>query len=112
MSREPQYRITDLTKRISSLERPTLPSRQPPVTGVHCCLPIISPPPPIVDLLNMHSGDQESGASQNSRDIGQATSTNISPQPPSTIASDVAPINMLLDEVLLEIFVFYVEESR
>ena len=51
----------------------------------------------------MHSGEQESYTSQNTRDIVQATSTNVSP-------SDIAPINVLLDEVLLEIFACYVEE--
>ena len=43
-------------------------------------------------------------------------STNISPQPPSITAGDIATgqcaINTLLDEVLLEIFACYVEESE
>src|SRR6266852_3214550 len=106
MLRVLQHRITNLTKRIPSNERPTLPSesstRQPPSSTHHI---------PTTCLLKMHSGDQELCAPQNSQDIGQATSTNISPQPASiTATSDVAPINMLLDEVLLEIFACYVEE--
>ena len=55
----------------------------------------------------MHSGNQESCTSQTSQDFGEATSTNI----PSTTPSDIAPINKLLDEVLLEIFACY-EEIR
>jgi F-box-like len=68
----------------------------------------------------MLSDDQESCTSQNSQNFGQATSTtSISPQGPqplSITAGDIAPgqiaINMLLDEVLLEIFACYVEESQ
>ena len=54
--------------------------------------------------------------SPNSQDLGQIMSTDISPQPPSIIDDEIAPgqfeINMLLDEVLLEIFACYVEESE
>jgi hypothetical protein len=64
----------------------------------------------------MHSHDQESCMSSCSQDFGQATSTNISPQLPSIPASDAAAgqftINMLLDEVFLEMFACYVEESE
>jgi hypothetical protein len=64
----------------------------------------------------MLSEDQESCTSPNSQDFGQATSTAISPRPPSITAGDIAPgqfaINMLLDEVLLDIFACYVEESQ
>ena len=51
-----------------------------------------------------------------SDDQGSCTSTNISPQPLLITAGDIFPrqfaINMLLDEVLLEIFAFYVEKSQ
>ena len=62
----------------------------------------------------MNFGDQESctSASENPQDIGQPTSINIYPQPTSINASDIPPIEMLLDEVLLEIFACYVEECR
>ena len=54
--------------------------------------------------------------SPNSQDFGPVTSTNISLQPPPITAGDIATgqfaINMLLDDVLLEIFACYVEESE
>ncbi len=66
----------------------------------------------------MFHDDKESCTSSTSQHFGQATSTNISPQPLSITADNMAlpvvqfPINMLFDEVLLEIFTCYVEESR
>ena len=66
----------------------------------------------------MLSDDQESCMSPNSQDLGQITLTDISPQPPSITDDEIAPgqfssaINMLLDEVLLEIFACHVEESE
>jgi hypothetical protein len=54
----------------------------------------------------MFYDDQESCTSSTSQDFGQATSINISPRAPSILF----PINMLFDEVLLQIFAFYVEE--
>src|SRR6266849_3639439 len=108
MSREPQHRITDLTEFLAFCVRLTI---------AHCPPPIISLPPRIAGLSEMHSGDQESCTSPNSKYVGQATSTstNISPKSPSTPAGNIAPgqfpINMLLDEVLLEMFACYVEGS-
>ena len=94
MSSEPRHRIADLTKRIHSLPQERL--RQP-----------ISPPSTTV--VNPYS-----------QDFGQATSTNISPQLEShslsVTAGDITPgqfaIDRLHDEVLLEIFACYVEESQ
>ena len=64
----------------------------------------------------MLSNIQKSLTSPNSQDLGQAMSTNISPQSPSITAGDIAPgqvaIDTLLDEVLLEVFACYVEESQ
>ena len=64
----------------------------------------------------MHSGDQESCMILSTQDFRRATSINISPQSPPIPAGDIAAgqfaINMLLDEVLLEIFACYVDESK
>src|SRR6266852_6340219 len=127
MSRESQHQITDLAKdlakriQVHSLEHLSVrlfrvaaralvrATRQRVSHHRSLSSTIISPPLLIVGLLKMHSGDQELSTSPNSQD-GEATSTNISPQPLSITASDIALINMLLDEVLLEIFACYVEE--
>ena len=63
----------------------------------------------------MLSDDQESCTLPISQNSGQVTSTKISPQPLSIAAGDISlgqfSINVLLDEILLEIFSCYVEES-
>ena len=64
----------------------------------------------------MLSDDEESCTSLSSQSSGQATSTSISPQPLSITVGDITThrfaIDLLLDEVLLEIFACYVEGSR
>ena len=99
-----QYRITDSTKKfITLLKSAFAPSS---IVVYPAYLHHLS------GLLKMLSDDQES----KSPGSGQATSTNISPQPPPITAGDIATgqsaINTLLDEVLLEIFACYVEESQ
>ena len=107
MSREPQYAglltYNAVAKRNPryQVKRPNL--RQPP--PVHL---IIHPPPLIADLFKMNSGDLEFCTSRTSQDFGQATLTNTSQQPLSITASDIAPITMLVDEVLPEILACYV----
>jgi hypothetical protein len=114
MSREPQHRITDLTKRIHSLAQERLRQPVSPPSSTHHMhhISTISDP----QSAQMLSGDQESCTPSNSQDFGQTMSTNISPQPPSITAADIAPgqfaINMLLDEVLLEVFACYVQVSQ
>jgi hypothetical protein len=102
------------SRRLSTLKQSLAQERLRTIVRYH--LPIISPPSLIVGLLKMLSDDQESCTSPNSQGSGQATSTSISPQPPSITAGDIATgqfaIDLLLDEVLLEIFACYVEESR